>query len=190
MNHLSSQGDNIRGKKVNNLAKKLERIKKKLKKSSIERSEKEGTAIFISESQESFVDLVKTEKTIKNKGYTSDSDEAEEQNNRRKFKKPFSNLKNQMKNRRTDGIFDLIKEEAQKQHLTTTQLLAFLMYRENYFQNRKFALEMLEVSQGKIEITEVPMNKAISIVSRAKLGKTGYNYTRRMLKPHKEGGQK
>lgn len=187
LNNLSSQGNSIKEKKVNSLAKKLERIKRKLLKSNKERKEQIGSGILITESQESFVGIVKKEKNIL---CDSDSNEIEGENWRERFRKPFNDLKNVMKMKRTDRIHELLKEEAQNQHLTITQLLGYLMYRENYISNRQFALEMLEISKDKLKVKEVPMDKTIAIVSRAKLGKTGYNYVRRMLKPHKGGGQK
>ena len=92
-----------------------------------------------------------------------------------------------MKRKRTNDIYTAVIEEAKKQQLTTSELLAFLSYRENYISNRKFATEMLKVSRGEQECKQVPVDKAVAMVSRGRLGKSAYNYMRRMLRPHTEG---
>ena len=191
LDHLSSQGDMVKGKKLKHLIRKLERLKGKFVRKSIVRREQEGTKLFISESQESFVELVKEEKDENDDDNETDCLETEEVENKQKqYRKPFNCLGTDMKRLRTDHIFQSIIKEAQMQQISTTQLLAYLLYRENYSENRKFALTMLKLSQGDPESHEVPTNKAIAIISRGRLGRTAYNYVRRMLKPHKESGQK
>ena len=190
LNHLSSQSDSSKESKVDKLRRKLEKIKKKFIKKDQVRRERDGTDMFISESQDSFVALVKHENRQTDVQEVTDTFETEELSNKdKRFRKPFNSLSGEMQRLRTQQIFDAITKEAIKQQLTITQLLAHLLYRENYNSNRKFALEMFKVSLEEPEVTSVLMNKTIALVSRGRFGKTTYNYMRRMLKPHKEDGQ-
>ena len=62
LNHLSSQGDTIKEKKVRNLTNKLERLKPKFIKTNKQRRQSQPQELFISEYQESFCEYLSTEK--------------------------------------------------------------------------------------------------------------------------------
>ena len=65
LNHLSSQGEIVKQKKVRNLTRKLERLRLTFNKHNTKARAKEGLEVFLSESQESFVEIVKVEKAAK-----------------------------------------------------------------------------------------------------------------------------
>ena len=147
--------------------------------------------LFLSESQDSFVQSVREEKK-EGEELTKDAFEDEEEN-KIIFRKPLDQLKdtNTMKDRVKD-ILAAVQRESRKQKVTDTQLLSYLLYLINYIPKRKFALEMLKVfKNGSIEeIDKVPTMKAVAIVSRGRMGRSTFTYMRRMLKPSKESAVK
>ena len=190
LNHLGSQCEDRKVKKAGNLKRKLSKLKASFSKHNKERKEKEGEDIFISETQESFVEDVKQDKEVK-----QDADEdtllEDKKESEGTYRKPFNKLKSEGKRLTTDDILKEIEEHALKQKLSTTELLAYLLYRVNYHSNdRAFSLQMLKLSMGESEVEIVETEKALAIVSRGKFGRTAYMYVKRMLKPHKEGGHK
>ena len=72
LNNLSSQGHEAKVRKANNLKRKLVKLKKKTSKYDKSRLEKFGTDIFLSESQDSFIEYIKEE--LKDKHVEDDSD--------------------------------------------------------------------------------------------------------------------
>ena len=52
---------------------------------------------------------------------------------------PLDALSPRHSTRRTDALFALLKEEAEMQKITTTQLLGYMLHRENYIQDRAAA---------------------------------------------------
>ena len=52
---------------------------------------------------------------------------------------PLDALSPRHSTRRTDALFALLKEEAEMQKITTTQLLGYMLHRENYIQDRAVA---------------------------------------------------
>ena len=182
LNHLSSQNEEKKKKKKKNLRRKLVRLKAKVSKFSKDRIFKEGEKDFISESQDSFVMTFKG--GVENEFIENDMEFIPE---RETFRKPLDMLKDRdTAKERTNKVMDMVRVEAEKQRITTTQLLAYLMYRDNYTTNRKFALNMHDIFMGRINLETVPTSKAIAICSRGKFGRTNYNYIRRSLKPHKD----
>ena len=111
--------------------------------------------------------------------------------NEKVYRKSLNKLKDKdtMK-RRTDAILATVKEEAKKQGVTTTELLAYLMYRESYNVDKKLAREMLEVSKGSaIKENKVSQMKTLAMVLRGRFGRSTFFYIRRTLRPHKGLGQ-
>ena len=192
LDHLSSQCEERKVKKARNLKRKLTKLKALFSKHNIERKQKAGEDIFISETQESFVEDVKEEKKSKEDEEIFDDLNIEDnQKSDGKFKKAFNRLTTESKRNRTDVILRAVEEHAQTQQLSTTELLAYLLYRVNYHsRDRAFSLQMLKLSMGESEVEKVQTEKALAIVSRGKFGRTAYTYVKRMLKPHKEGGHK
>ena len=194
LNHLSSQGEAVKQKKVRNLTRRLERLRLTFNKHNTKARAKEGLEDFLSESQESFVEIVKVEKKAKEQLKENDDFEMEDvikTETTKQFRKPFNKLKSDSKRLRTDEILKLVEEHAKQQQITPTEMLAYLLYRVTYSRNKLLSLKMLKISKGESEkeIETVPMSKSIAIVSRGKFGRTSYNYIRRMLKPHKGNGR-
>lgn len=194
LNHLSSQGEATKASKIRNLRRKLERLKVSFAKHNKKVREREGLEVFLSESQESFVGIVKVEKASKElleKNEDFETKDGEEKETIKQFRKPFNKLTSESKRLRTDEIMGLVEEHARQQQITSTELLAYLLYRFTYSSNKLLSLKMLKMSKGETEkkVEIVPMSKSIAIVSRGKFGRTTYNYVRRMLKPHKGSGR-
>ena len=193
LNHLSSQGEIVKQKKVRNLTRKLERLRLLFNKKNTKARAKEGLEVFLSESQESFVDIVNVEKAAKEQlkdNVDFEMDDDKEKGIGKQFRKPFNKLKPDSKRSRIDEIMKLVEDHASQQHLTPTEMLAYLLYRVTYSKNKLLSLKMLNISKGESEkeVETVPMSKSIAIVSRGKFGRTMYKCARRMLKPHKGSG--
>ena len=103
------------------------------------------------------------------------------------YRKPLNKLKsNDTIKPRTNKILEVITKEAEIQQVTPTILNAALMHGLNYISDRKLALQMANVFRGEdIQTTQkVPNMKGVAIIARGKMGRTAFNYLRRMLKPH------
>ena len=103
------------------------------------------------------------------------------------YRKPLNKLKsNDTIKARTNKILEVITKEAEIQQVTPTILMAALMHRLNYISDRKLALQMANVFRGEdIQTTQKVQNmKGVAIIARGKMGRTAFNYIRRMLKPH------
>ena len=116
LNHLSCQGDTIKQKKVRNLTRRLERLRLTFNKYNTKAREKEGHDIFLSESQESFVEVAKVEKAAKEQLVMNDDFELEDETETiKQFRKPFNKLKPDSKRQRTDEIMRLVEDHANQQ---------------------------------------------------------------------------
>ena len=192
LNHLNSQKENEKKKKRKNLIRKIERVKAKFSKNSRLRNIKEGEKDFISESQDSFV------KGFHNESNEETNEDFEEERNgepeKTIYRRPLNKLKDKATiKERTNSVFEVINNEAEKQQISPTELLAYLIYRENYIENRNFALSMHKIfinGYDDSKSRDLPAMKAIAICSRGKFGRTTYNYVRRSLKPLEESWQK
>ena len=103
------------------------------------------------------------------------------------YRKPLNKLKsNDTIKSRTNKILEAITKEAEIQQVTPTVLMAALLHRLNYISDRKLALHMAKVFRGEDvhSVQKVPNMKGVAIVSRGRMGRTAFNYLRRMLKPH------
>ena len=107
LNHLSSQGEAVKQKKVRNLTRRLERLRLTFNKHNTKARAKEGLEDFLSESQESFVEIVKVEKKAKEQLKENDDFEMEDvikTETTKQFRKPFNNLKSELRGLRTDKV--------------------------------------------------------------------------------------
>ena len=165
----------------------MEKLKVKLAKHNKTAKEKEGAAVFFAESQDSFVEYVKEKKNVNKVGIYEDLEVEETEGKyerEKKYRKSFEDLNNESKRLRTDYIMTAVENDAEKQKISPNKLLFYLLYRKNYATNRKLALEMLKLYKGEEQTNEVDMMETIALVSRGRFGRTMFNYTRRMLKPH------
>ena len=93
--------------------------------------------------------------------------------------------------RRTDNILNTVREEANRQGVTSTELLAYLIYRENYpsgvaSSDLKLANFMLDLFKGgKMKENKVSEMDTLAMVLRGHFGRTTYHYVRRLLKPYR-----
>ena len=71
-------------------------------------------------------------------GSSDDGNDVQEEESTSKIT-PLDELSPRHTKRRTDALFSLLKEEAEEQKITTTQLLGFLLHRENYIHDRAVA---------------------------------------------------
>ena len=86
---------------------------------------------------------------------------------------------------KTDLILGNVVAEAQSLMVTPTALMAYLMYRLNYNSRRDFATSMFKVFKEDEWFTEsVGLEKALALVERRRLGKSGYRYLKKHLSPH------
>ena len=183
LDHLDWETDEAKFKKIEVLKRKLKKLKSAYSKEGQERRERSETLAetFIAASQDSFVCKVadESEEDLE----TGDTNE----NGERIYRKPLNKLKsNDTIKSRTNKILEEIIKEAEIQQVTPTVLMAALLHRLNYIADRKLALHMAKVFRGEDvhSVQKVPNMKGVAIVSRGRMGRTAFNYLRRMLKPH------
>ena len=182
LDHLDYETDEAKIRKIEVLKRKLKKLKTFHSKESQERREKSEVLAeaFIAASQDSFILKVAEE---------SEDDERIDtnENSDKIYRKPLNKLKsNDTIKARTNKILEVINKEAEIQQVTPTVLMAALMHRLNHIRDRKLALQMSKVFRGEdIHTTQkVPNMKGVAIVARGRMGRTAFNYLRRMLKPH------
>ena len=90
--------------------------------------------------------------------------------------------------RRTDALFALLKEEADMQKITTTQLLGYMLHRENYIHDRAGASVGLQLFRKEMVSREISLDEALFMLSTYKLGRTGYTSLRQELKKSEKTG--
>ena len=184
LEHLNSQDDAEMIKKKERMRKRISGMKTKFKKFDKKRLEKQGANIFIAESQDSFVERLKNDE--------SDEEEYMEVTEEKMYRKTLKELKDKdtMK-KRTDQILETVREEAKKQGVTTTELLAYLMHRESYSRDKKLAREMKDLYKGaKLKENKVSDMKTLAMVVRGRFGRSTFFNVQRTLRPHKGLGQK
>ena len=85
---------------------------------------------------------------------------------------------------RTKKSYDAVKEDAQKQGVSTTQLLALHMYRENYNTNRDLAILSYKIYK-KEDLKKpkfVDPERALHLSERLKLGRGRYTDLKILMK--------
>ena len=86
--------------------------------------------------------------------------------------------------RRTSTILEELREEAEKNGVSPTQLLGFLLHKENYVSNRKTADAGMRLFTGSSIVNEMSEDKGLYFLSSYNLGRTGYTNLRRDLQEH------
>eukprot|EP00731_Ephydatia_muelleri_P012099 Em0006g993a len=107
----------------------------------------------------------------------ADSEELETSepgNKRVRLVSPLNELSPRQTRRRTDDLFSALREEAMKQHITTTQLLGYLLHRENYVHDRPVADIGMKLFQQEPVAKELSLDEALYMLSAYKLGCSGY----------------
>ena len=74
---------------------------------------------------------------------------------------------------RTDDILTQLKEEAEKQMTTVTQILGYLLYRENYTDDKAVAEVGKLFDQESVD-REVTLDQALYMLSTYRLGRSAY----------------
>ena len=85
---------------------------------------------------------------------------------------------------RTKKSYDAVKEDAQKQGVSTTQLLALHMYRENYNTNRDLAILSYKIykKEDHKKPKFVDPKRALHLSERLKLGRGRYTDLKILMK--------
>ena len=118
-------------------------------------------------------------------GSSDDGNDVQEEESTSKIT-PLDELSPRHTKRRTDALFSLLKEEAEEQKITTTQLLGFLLHRENYIHDRAVAAIGLKLFHKETITSEISLDEGLFMLSTYKLGRTGYSSLRQELKSRVE----
>eukprot|EP00731_Ephydatia_muelleri_P028943 Em0020g587a len=118
-------------------------------------------------------------------GSSDDGNDVQEEESTSKIT-PLDELSPRHTKRRTDALFSLLKEEAEEQKITTTQLLGFLLHRENYIHDRAVAAIGLKLFHKETITREISLDEGLFMLSTYKLGRTGYSSLRQELKSRVE----
>ena len=185
LEELSSQAT----EKKENLSVRIQRNIGKLDKADKNRrfrhKEDELNDTFEKASQCSLEELIKEKKEERN--IVEENTESEKEvKQKQKYREPLNKCKNmEHVKERTSEVMKMIKAEAEEQMITPTSLLALLMYRENYVSKRNFALKFLKFyKEDRLEEERMGVEKALALLERRRLGKGGYRYLKRHLRPH------
>jgi hypothetical protein len=177
---------------VDNLARKIRRVMSDHKAKKFYKSPallEDNLATF---SQNSFVDKIREKSEEKSEEEVSSLEDVDEDGmNEKVYRKALNHLKDKdtMK-RRTDAILAAVRKDAAKQDVTTTVLLAYLLYRESYNQDKKLAEAMLcQFKGGEMKENKVSNMKTLAMVLRGRFGRTTFFNVRRTLRPYKGFGQ-
>ena len=95
-------------------------------------------------------------------------------------------LSPRQRSRRTQALMSLLQEEAEENSITTSQLLGYLLHRENYVKDRALAAVGMQVFSNKPVGKELSLDEGLYILSQYKLGRTSYTSLRHDLKPRGE----
>ena len=86
--------------------------------------------------------------------------------------------------RRTGVILQELRVEAEENGVSPTQLLGFLLHKDNYVSDRKFADVGMRLFRESSVANELSENKGLHFLSSYNLGRTAYTNLRRDLKEH------
>ena len=67
---------------------------------------------------------------------------------------PLDQLSPRQRSRRTQALMSLLQEEAEENSITTSQLLGYLLHRQNYVKDRALAA---------VEFSNIPVGKELSL---------------------------
>ena len=94
---------------------------------------------------------------------------------------PLDELSQRHARRRTDAILTQLKEEAEKQMITVTQLLGYLLYRVNYTHDKAVAEVGKKLFDQESVDREVTLDEALHMLSTYRLGRSAYTSLRHYL---------
>lgn len=90
-------------------------------------------------------------------------------------RKAFEEVGTKTKKRRTDEIFQLLQQEADRQEISVAKLLSYLGYRASYQKS---------ISDEKPPSSTVPMDLCLYIREQCEIGKKNWTDLRLLLKPY------
>ena len=87
---------------------------------------------------------------------------------------PLDQLSPRQRSRRTQALMSLLQEEANENSITTSQLLGYLLHRDNYVTDRALAAVGMQVFSNKPvgKELELSLDEGLYILSEYKLGRT------------------
>ena len=94
---------------------------------------------------------------------------------------PLDQLSPRQRSRRTQALMSLLQEEAEENSITTSQLLGYLLHRENYVKDRALAAVGMQVFSNIPVGKELSLDEGLYILSQYKLGHTSYTSLRHDL---------
>ena len=178
---LSSQTENKKNRKLRNMDKVLRKLEKKRKEKRF-RGTNELDDTFEKNSQSSLVELIRDEKGVNAK------EKEEEKPVKKQKRKPLDKCRNlEYIAEETKKILETIRSEAEELLVTDLQLLSYLLYRVSYTHNRDLAKHMFQLfrsGEWQPGLEPVCREKALALTERCRLGKGGFRYLHRQLKPH------
>ncbi|XP_038073986.1 uncharacterized protein LOC119742038 [Patiria miniata] len=86
--------------------------------------------------------------------------------------------------RRTNSLLHDLREEAEENGISATELMGYLLHKENYISNRKTADVGLKLFNKSLVDKEMSVDKGLYILSSYNIGRTGYTNLRRDLNEH------
>ena len=96
---------------------------------------------------------------------------------------PFQNVGSKSKKMKTQELFDLLLETAEKEEIPPEQLAAYLGYRASYAKDKKIASVFHDLSEGKLPtLAEVEPSLALYIRESCQIGRNIYTDIRLALK--------
>ncbi|KAL5503064.1 hypothetical protein EMCRGX_G009955 [Ephydatia muelleri] len=104
----------------------------------------------------------------------------------RQEKGPVNVLSPRQRSRRTQELMSLLQEEEEENSITTSQLLGYLLHRENYVKDRALAAGGLQVFSNKPVGKKLSLDEGLYFLSQYKFGRTSYTSLRHDLKPRVE----
>ena len=186
LDELGSQCERKKEMAVKNLGSKISKLVKADKEKKFRHRPEELEDSFDVGSQSSLKEHVKEGKSKEEPKLEDKTEERTVKNTKKIPRIPLNRCKRlEDAKDRTDDILGAVKDEAVRQMVTPTALLAFLLYRLNYVKRRTFAQKMLKLFEND-EWSEEAMGveKALALLERRKLGKGGYREVRKQLRPH------
>ena len=91
---------------------------------------------------------------------------------------PLDQLSPRQRSRKTQALMSLLQEEAEENSITTSQLLGYLLHRENYVKDRALAAVGMQVFSNKPVGKELSLDEGLYILSQS-----SYTSLRHDLKP-------
>lgn len=95
---------------------------------------------------------------------------------------PLDVVSPRQRNRRTQALMSLIQEEAEENNITPSQLLGYLLHKENYVKDRPLAAVGMQLFHKESVDKEISLDEGLYMLSQYKLGRTSYTSLRQDLK--------